>query len=293
MRYTAEQYRGHRRFNEQYPELYRFLLKAGELDFNEHYPWGRFEWMHLHSMLDTDALPRITIFRDGCREIVGLLTFDTTFDDRWYLIHTGSDRALLEQMVDAVCQAESGRAAIKVNSRDAALMAVLRERQFVRSYRDSCVLELELSDELAVPVPDGYTISPPGFPFNGWDYQMVIHQGFDHTDTPEPWAPELVRLFAERPFAIRTFVLKDGGYCAHCGLWYSEGDSAYVEPVVTVPEHRGRGLAKAAVYEACSRAKAQGAMRATVLSDQEFYRRIGFRLSSEVYVWEKTISSAS
>jgi hypothetical protein len=30
-----------------------------------------------------------------------------------------------------------------------------------------------------------------------------------------------------------------------------------------------------------------GAKRATVLSDQEFYYRIGFTLSSEVHRWEK------
>ena len=83
-------------------------------------------------------------------------------------------------------------------------------------------------------------------------------------------------------------MIADNEYCAHCGLWYSTGDTtAYVEPVVTVPEHRNRGLAKAAVYEACARAKALGAKRAVVVSDLEFYLRIGFTLSSEVYNWTK------
>lgn len=66
---------------------------------------------------------------------------------------------------------------------------------------------------------------------------------------------------------------------------YTTGDTAYVEPVATVPEHRKRGLAKTVVYEACSRAHALGAKRAIVLSDQAFYFRIGFTLSSEVYDW--------
>lgn len=84
-------------------------------------------------------------------------------------------------------------------------------------------------------------------------------------------------------------MVQSGEYCAHCGLWYTEGDTAYVEPVVTVPQHRGQGLAKAVVYEACNRARKLGAKRATVLSDQAFYYRIGFECSSEVYCWEKEI----
>ena len=46
-----------------------------------------------------------------------------------------------------------------------------------------------------------------------------------------------------------------------------------------------RFLSEAVVYEACLRAKALGAKRAIVLSDNEFYFRNGFRLSSEVYNW--------
>ena len=70
-------------------------------------------------------------------------------------------------------------------------------------------------------------------------------------------------------------------------MWYNNGDTAYIEPVVTVPEYRGKGLGKAVVYEAISRAKERGAKRATVLSDQDFYLHIGLRKSSEVAAWIK------
>lgn len=49
------------------------------------------------------------------------------------------------------------------------------------------------------------------------------------------------------------------------------------------PELRSKGLAKAVIYEACKRAKKMGAKRAIVISDMEFYYRIGFKCSSEVY----------
>lgn len=114
----------------------------------------------------------------------------------------------------------------------------------------------------------------------------MIHRGFDNDGTPEKWDAELLKRIPHANDALKAFAIANREYCAHCGLWYTTGDTAYVEPVATVPEHRKHGLAKAVVYEACSRAHALGAERAIVLSDQAFYSRIGFTHSSEVYDWE-------
>lgn len=43
MEYRIEHYKNYERFNEQYQSIYQFLLKAGTLDYNEHFHWGRFE----------------------------------------------------------------------------------------------------------------------------------------------------------------------------------------------------------------------------------------------------------
>lgn len=48
----------------------------------------------------------------------------------------------------------------------------------------------------------------------------------------------------------------------------------------------GMGLGRAVIYEAISRAKRLGAKRAVVLSQQEFYHRIGLEYSSEFCTWE-------
>ena len=64
---------------------------------------------------------------------------------------------------------------------------------------------------------------------------------------------------------------------ACCCLWFLERtDYAYVEPVCTVPAHRGKGLGRAMLHEAMNRARALGARRAYVISDQRFYERLGF-----------------
>ena len=285
MNYIMERYATCTRFNAQYQEIYSFLLRAEKQAYNEHFPWGRFAWMQIHTMLEEDKLTKILLFRDAHNDIVGMATHDTFYDDRVYLLHTTSDKALLRQMVDAVLANEAGTAVIKANSKDTVLAEVLRERQFVRTHRDNTVLELDLGGALPYRIPDGYRINPKEFTMDPWQYQLVIHKGFDNEGIPEPWTEEVLAREVHSP--IRTFAIAGAEYCAHCGLWYTEGDTAYVEPVATVPEHRKKGLAKAAIYEACNRTRSMGAKRATVLSDQEFYHRIGFTLSSEVYRWER------
>lgn len=227
------------------------------------------------------------MFRDENDAIVGLTTYDTDYDDRVYLIHTSTDKRLLADMVDIVTRDEGSSAVLKVNAKDTALCQVLREKGFEKKNRCACILSFDLSNPLEYDMPDAYTMSPQGFAADPWQYQLVIHRGFDNAGIPEKWDDELLKRIPHANENLKTFVIANNEYCAHCGLWYTTGDTAYVEPVATVPEHRKQGLARAAIYEACTRAKALGARRATVVSDQEFYFRIGFTLSSEVYDWAR------
>lgn len=293
MEYRTERYQNRERFNEQYQSIYQFLLEAGKQDYNEHFHWGRFEWMHAHSYLDADQLTSIVMFKDESGTIVGLITYDTSYDDRVYLIHTSSDKLLLERMMDTVLASEGCGAVLKVNTKDIVLCRILQEKGFEKKHRCACVLSLDLSNPLAYSLPDAYTMSPQGFAADPWQYQLVIHKGFDNDGTPEKWDYEFLKRIPHANEALKTFVIARSEYCAHCGLWYTAGDTAYVEPVATVPEHRNQGLAKAAIYEACTRANILGAERAVVVSDQTFYFRIGFTLSSEVYAWVKSDSADS
>ena len=287
MEYRIERYKNCQRFNEQYESIYQFLLEAEKLEYNEHFHWGRFEWMHAHSYLDEDKLTSIAMFKDENGTIVGLTTYDTGYDDRVYLIHTSSDKMLLEYMVDTILEAEGDGAVIKANSNDTVLCQILQEKGFEEKNRCACILSLDLTNPLDYSMPDAYSMSPQGCVADPWQYQLVIHKGFGNDGIPERWDDEFLKRIPHVNEDLKTFAIANNEYCAHCGLWYSTGNTAYVEPVATVPEHRKQGLAKAVVYEACTRANAFGAKRAIVISDQEFYFRIGFILSSEVYDWER------
>ena len=287
MKYTIERYKNCQRFNEQYESIHQFLLEAEKLEYNEHFHWGRFEWMHAHSYLDEDQLTSIVMFKDENGAVVGLATYDTSYDDRVYLIHTSLDKVLLERMVDTILEADGDRAVIKVNAKDTVLCQLLQKKGFEKKHRCACILSLDLSKPLDYCMPDGYVMSPQGYVADPWQYQLVIHKGFDNEGIPERWDDEFLKRIPHVNEALKAFAIANNEYCAHCGLWYSTGSTAYVEPVATVPAHRKQGLAKAVVYEACARANVLGAKRAVVISDQDFYFRLGFTLSSEVYDWAR------
>lgn len=80
------------------------------------------------------------MFKDENNVIVSLTTYDTCYDDRVYLIHSSSDKLLLESMVDIVTKDEGDRAILKVNAKDTVLCQVLREKGFEKKDRCACML---------------------------------------------------------------------------------------------------------------------------------------------------------
>lgn len=286
--FSIENYKDTIRFNSQYDEIRKFLQANADSGHNEHFHWGRWDWMMAHSYLDVEMLPRNALFRNESGGLAGAVLYDTGFDNRWYLLHAISDEALLRRMIGYVTEADDDAVTVKANLSDTALCGLLEAEGFEKRYSES-VLELDLSNKLSFPLPQGFTLSDPDSEIDPRQWELVIYHGFDHEGVP-PEPDEEVKnaeKHLEIPEYIKVFAVKDGEYAAHCGVWYNGGDTAYIEPVATVPAHRGKGLGRAVVYEAANRARERGAKRAIVISDQEFYKRLGMVKSSEVCTWVK------
>ena len=286
--YTIEKYEGNARFSSLYGEIRDFLRMAADTGYNEHFHWGRFEWMMVHPMLDVPMLSKNAVFRNASGSVVGAALFDTSFDDRWYLLHSTEDEALLRCMVEYASQADTDMATIKANPRDSILCTLLDSMGWKAQYSQK-MLQMDLSGDLSYSVPSGFRVNFPEEETNIRQWRRVIHRGFGNEGEPDAESGDEAegekRL--ESPQYIKVFAIQRGEYAAHCGVWYDGGDTAYIEPVATVPEHRRKGLGKAVVCEAVSRAKERGAKRAVVLSEQEFYFRIGMTVSSEIGTWAK------
>lgn len=283
--YKIEAYQGSKRFDSLYDEIRRFLQTAADRGCNEHFHWGRFDWAMAHPFLDADMLPKIAVFRDESG-VVGAALFDTGYDDRWYLLHAYDDEELLHCMIGYVNEADNGSAAVKANLGDKSLCSLLDNMGFKKQFSEK-VLQIDLSGDLSYSMPSGFSVNLPDEEIDKRQWKLVIHRGFDNEGEPEESSGDIAdaEKHLEGSSYIKVFAVNNGEYAAHCGVWYDGGETAYIEPVATVPEHRRKGLGKAVVYEALSRAKQRGAKRAVVLSDQDFYFRIGMTVSSEVGTW--------
>jgi ribosomal protein S18 acetylase RimI-like enzyme len=104
----------------------------------------------------------------------------------------------------------------------------------------------------------------------------------------EPWAsPEVLdQIFAAKGrigerVTTRFFAVEVDGEVVSYSDLYLDGGDAQVEDVGTVPEHRGRGYAKAVVLGAIVEARNAGAEFVCLVADahdwpKEMYRRLGF-----------------
>lgn len=285
--YCVENYQTKKRFNKQYKEIAEFLQLSADGGFNGHFHRGRFEWMMSHPNLDVEMLPKIAIFKNDVNMVVGVVIYDTCFDDRWYILHSISDEKLLRQMIKYITDIDKAPT-IKANLNDIALCKLLECMNYKKSYNET-VLAINLTQDFLYRLPVGFSISEPGEKTDEWQWRLVIHRGFDNDGVMKALTEETVES-AKQLYTddyIKIFAKKDGEYVSHCGLWYRGGETAYIEPVATVPEYRRKGLGKAVVYEALKRAKKQGAKRAIVISNQEFYYKIGMEKTFEIATYVK------
>ena len=165
---------------------------------------------------------------------------------------------------------------------------------FTPSELDETIMERSLDvRSLDAKLPDGLKLFCPDPVENAYDLQWLFWQGFDHGDDKAEFEREeeivpRVRKHFNKDLGVAA-VNEKGEMVACCLLWYMAGtDYVYVEPVCTIPAYRGKGIAKALIFEAFRRAKNLGATRAYVISNMEFYERLGFRKKHHYsFFWKK------
>jgi GNAT superfamily N-acetyltransferase len=119
----------------------------------------------------------------------------------------------------------------------------------------------------------------------------VIHREW-LKDTEEETMRQLAeaeRLIAAKANARHFAILRDGRPVSGADL-YSDGQVAQIEDVVTLPDHRGHGLASAVVMRALEEARATGHDFVFLVADarewpKELYRRLGFEGVGERYAF--------
>jgi predicted N-acetyltransferase YhbS len=274
------------------PDFYRvrdFLVRINHDQLiTPVFPWGRWQWAFSLPHLDEASLDRITIWEEDGR-IVALATYEQKLGEAFPIVDPAYEH-LLPEIVSVAGHRladPTGTVRIMVSDRD----GPLQEAVYAAGYRPSDdrewdswlpIAQTELTSDLA----DGYRLASRADEPDDDLYGETLWRGFNHE--PEgPFAPSArdrelyARLRSDPAYQMENQVLviaPDGRGAAFCGMWHLSGTHyAIVEPVATAPEHRRKGLARAAIHEGIRRVAAQGATEVWVGSNLPLYRAIGFR----------------
>jgi len=242
---------------------------------------------------DTSALSRIGIWKDD-GEIVAVVTYENELGSAWFL--TDPDYTCLHQdMLRYALENLTRNGTIKVLIEDTEydLPQIAAAHGLTPTQETQPNSALDITGDLSYQLPDGYRIASLADDGDLHRLNRVLHRGFNNPGDPQetPDAIQMRRAGVSGPHLNGdlniTVVAPDGEYAAYCGIWYDPvTDYALVEPVCTDPDHRRRGVGKAAVLEAARRCGQLGARVAYVGSDQQFYYSIGFVPHSSGTWWE-------
>ncbi len=267
---------------EDYEAVCDFLIELNR-DQKDHvnWNWARFEWMTEHPEFDRSAVGSIGLWIDNGR-VIGAAIYDMYFGEAFCGVLPEYDvlyPAILEYAYREL--QDEGGLGIAICDEDARAITLAENAGFIKSEQTENVMRIALNRKLSAALPEGLRIAELDPSKEPYAFQWILWRGFDHgTDRAtfereDPIVPQ-IRRHLESQLSLAA-VDAAGETVAYCCLWYSDKtDYAYLEPVCTDPSYRGKGVAKALIFEALARARALGAAQAYVLSDLAFYKKLGF-----------------
>jgi len=111
--------------------------------------------------------------------------------------------------------------------------------------------------------------------------QEIVHEWAPNEDDETVTQIVAADLLMWKAANARTFAVVDDGEVVSSAELYSDGRTAQIEDVATLPSHRGHGLAKATVTRAAEEALASGHEFVFLVAagndwPKELYRKLGF-----------------
>lgn len=268
-----------------YNEVCQFLIDISQ-EHRKHinWNWARWEWMYFHPDFDRSLRSKIGLWFDDL-ELVGLATYDHDLGEAFFATKQGYDE-LEDEIVEYAVNnfSDENGLGVALNDTDAERSQRLQNKGFVKHDQCENILACTIANiEHHSVLPAGITLKSLDAAADVYKHKTVLWKGFDH-DGPVPIdevsiqkQEAMLSATHMNPSLHIVAVNEDGEYVAYCGLWYSpQTDYAYVEPVVTIPSYRGRGLGAAVVVEALKCCSVLGANKAYVISDHPLYKAIGF-----------------
>lgn len=269
--------------DDDYEALCEFLIVLNaNNDSHINWNWARLEWMIEHPEFDKSLKNSIGLWTVD-NKIVGAAIYDMYFGEGFCGV-LPEHKDLYPDVVKYACRElkDDSGFGLAICDENADEVKSIKDLGFTIADQDETIMEKSLDDDLSAELPTGLKLFCPDPVEDVYDLEWLFWQGFDHGDDKAEFEREeeiipRVRKHFNKDLGVAA-VNENGEMVACCLLWYMPGtDYVYVEPVCTIPSYRGKGVAKALIFEALRRAKKLGANRAYVISNMEFYEKLGFR----------------
>ncbi len=271
-------------------KVYHFMIKTFTPNCkNGCYP-PFFEYSLATPWSDNSQNHRFAIWEEN-NEVVAFCWYESGIGEAFFNV-TEEYSFLIPEMMDHAEQRlcdNNGKIKLKIHAAQQAVLKEALDRGYQISWREEQGILDFNETQLDAPLPKGYLFEPvencdaeklDAMTWRGFDNEgepeIDVESGL-HTEAAPNATPEL-------DVIIKT---EDGEYVCYAGMWWvPENKLAYLEPLCTVPEHRRKGLAKAALSELYRKTSRLGAMYMSG-GTNEFYYKIGYKKGYELLYLEK------
>jgi ribosomal protein S18 acetylase RimI-like enzyme len=180
---------------------------------------------------------------------------------------------------------------------ETALEQIAQKRGYRKLKFEIPILEYIVTELQEPQLPSGFEIKSVQDEDHVEKRRKVKSIAFGRHYGPSEWPPasayeELKKAPDYRKDLDLFIVAPDGEYVSFCTIWVDvKNNYANFEPVGTHAEYQGMGLGRALLMEGFKRMVRYGATRSFMDSNNEFYRKIGFKKTPySYYPWIKYFS---
>ncbi|MBO2516987.1 MAG: hypothetical protein CW338_06905 [Clostridiales bacterium] len=269
-----------------------------------------FEYAVTSSWMDTTYLYTSRFWLDG-EKTVAFVSSESPVTDIYFWIRPGYEFLAGEMQDYAMDHMPDfgGRQRFMLFNGQEYMMKEAEKRGFTLQYDyEDRIFDFE--NELNRELPAGFTFVDPK-KADPVKLAKCLWYGFDHGTDKGPfkdwdreddgpaWTPSkgykgvLSHMMSPPPHATPEYAViiadSEGEYACYSGMWWvPQNHLAYMEPLCTVPEHRGKGLASAALTRHYRTLKPLGATHMTGGGDP-FYEKIGYGKGLHWYVYKRNV----
>ena len=269
-----------------------------------------FEYAMTSSWMDKSYLHLNRFWMEG-EKVVAFVFTESPVTSVFFNLRPGYE-ALAAELVDYAenNMPDFGEQELVLFEGQEALRAEVERRGYTVAWENVDYIFDFTKRDLNYPLPEGFHFADP-LTSDPVKLSVCMWKGFDHEDKGafehwdakiegEEWTPQrayngvISATMAPPPHSTYQYNViianEQEEYVCFSGMWFVPGNKlAYMEPLCTIPEYRGRGLAAAALSEHCRRLKSMGAEMMTG-GGGEFYKKIGYEDGIHWLHYKKDVS---